>query len=186
MNEHHKLGIAIDHVNEEKDHFYSSPPEAVEALLRHEEFDGAIWEPACGQGHISEVLKANGYEVISSDLVDRGYGEPRIDFLMEWQSRADNVVTNPPNKLFLPFVLQSLKLTTGKVCMLIPLRYLEGEERKKIIYDMYSPKTIYVFSERIQTKRNGNDIGKGGGGMIAYMWIVWEHGYTGPTITKWI
>ena len=33
-----------------------------------------IWECACGQGHLSEVLKANGYNVKSTDLIDRGYG----------------------------------------------------------------------------------------------------------------
>lgn len=38
--------------------FYPTPPEATRALLSVESFDGAIWEPACGDGAISEVLKA--------------------------------------------------------------------------------------------------------------------------------
>ena len=39
-------------------------------------------EPACGEGHISEVLRRVGYEVISRDMADRGYGEV-ADFLAE-------------------------------------------------------------------------------------------------------
>ena len=55
--------------------FYATPPESTIALLEREVFEGNILEPCCGQGHISEVLKDNGYSVISNDLVDRGYGE---------------------------------------------------------------------------------------------------------------
>ncbi|MGL1659540.1 hypothetical protein ACSTH1_23845, partial [Vibrio parahaemolyticus] len=37
--------------------FYPTPPEATRALLSVETFDGSIWEPACGKGHIADVLK---------------------------------------------------------------------------------------------------------------------------------
>jgi len=40
-----------------------------------ESFEGQIWEPACGDGAISRVLEAAGYQVISTDLIDRGYGQ---------------------------------------------------------------------------------------------------------------
>ena len=60
--------------------YYATEPKAVELLLEQEKFSPQVWECACGEGHISEVLKANGYNVLSSDLVDRGYGEVR-DFL---------------------------------------------------------------------------------------------------------
>lgn len=61
--------------------FYPTPPEATRALLSVEEFDGDIWEPACGDGAISEVLKAQGYIVHSTDLIMRGYEDGRLDFL---------------------------------------------------------------------------------------------------------
>ena len=78
------------------DDFHETPRVAVEALLSVETFTGPIWEPACGAGAISEVLIEHGHDVISTDLVDRGYGTGRIDFLLEWQPRAPNVITNPP------------------------------------------------------------------------------------------
>lgn len=35
-----------------------------------------------GEGHISKVLQAHGYEVISTDLIYRGFGDPEpLDFL---------------------------------------------------------------------------------------------------------
>ena len=88
-------GISPDKANREKDDFYETPPEATRALLSVESFEGAIWEPACGRGAISKVLEGAGHEVISTDLMDRGYGENRVDFLMEWRPLAPNIVTNP-------------------------------------------------------------------------------------------
>lgn len=61
--------------------FYATDPKAVEELLKVETFSSPIWECACGAGHISEVLKHHGYEVFSTDLIDRGYGEGCLDFL---------------------------------------------------------------------------------------------------------
>jgi len=37
--------------------FYPTPPEAVRALLSVESFKGTIWEPACGDGGIADILK---------------------------------------------------------------------------------------------------------------------------------
>jgi hypothetical protein len=53
---------------------YPTPPSVVEALLQKERFGETVWEPACGTGAMSEVLKKAGYDVRSSDLIDRGYG----------------------------------------------------------------------------------------------------------------
>lgn len=40
-----------------------------------------IWECACGTGSLSDVCKEYGYNVISSDLIDRGYvGTKILDF----------------------------------------------------------------------------------------------------------
>ncbi len=63
------------------DDFYITPPEATRALLAVENFGPRIWEPACGDGAMSEVLIAAGYDVVSSDLGDYGYGDPGVDFL---------------------------------------------------------------------------------------------------------
>ena len=103
-------GISPDHENREKDDFYPTPEPATRALLRSETFGPRIWEPACGDGAISRVLEQAGHEVISTDLFDRGFGEARIDFLMERRLLAPHIVTNPPFKLAEAFVRHALDL----------------------------------------------------------------------------
>ncbi len=76
--------------------FYPTPPEAVRALLSVEQFDGSIWEPACGDGAISKVLQAANHEVISTDLVDRGFGRGGVNFLKTDKPLGKHIITNPP------------------------------------------------------------------------------------------
>src|SRR5699024_3714103 len=95
--------------------YYATPLEINIALLELEKFSGDILETCCAEGHISEVLKDYGYDVVSNDLVDRGYGEFNEDFLTSNKLRADNVVTNPPFKYAKEFIEKSLEITTGKV-----------------------------------------------------------------------
>jgi hypothetical protein len=114
------------HPNRAAYEFYPTPPEATRALLSAERFDGSIWEPACETGWISRELIAAGYEVVSTDLVDYGYGEPGRDFLAERKPRAKHIVTNPPygRGLADAFVKHALELTTetgGTVAMLVNL-----------------------------------------------------------------
>ena len=63
------------------DDFYATPAWVTEALLRHIRFRGPIWEPCCGDGAMSTVLGRHGYEVVSTDIADRGFGTPGVDFL---------------------------------------------------------------------------------------------------------
>lgn len=177
-------GVVPDPENRQRDDFYPTPPVGTEALLDVESFEGLIWEPACGDGAICKVLEAAGYKTIASDLIDRGYGEHPIDFLMEWRSRAPNIITNPPFKFSQKFAEKALSLTTGKVAFLCRLAWLEGSSRK----DMFTStplKNVWVFSKRLGMSRNGEDANPRGG-MIAFAWFVWEHGYEGRPHVGWL
>lgn len=180
------IGASVDG-EREKDDFYATPAPSTAALLRVEKFDGAIWEPACGDGAISKVLQAHGHDVLSTDLVDRGYGDRGIDFLMEWQARAPNVVTNPPFKLASQFVRRALSLTTGKVAMLLKVGFLEGVERSDL-YDIEPFARLWVFRRRQTFLKGGNQsvTMNGAGGMIAYGWFVWDRSHTGKPTLGWI
>ncbi len=177
-------GAAVDRVNREKDDFYPTPPEGTRALLAVERFDGPIWEPACGDGAISKELIAAGYTVESTDLVDRGYGQHGVDFLMEWQPRAPNIITNPPFKMVAPFMRKSLALTTGKVAMLLRLACLEGAERG-LIFQRSPLARVWVFSKRLQFVRPGWE-DTGAGGMLPFAWFVWDHAHSGKPELGWI
>src|SRR5699024_10360390 len=87
--------------------YYATPPKTTQALLDVLRLKGSFLEPACGEGHISEVLKENypDSEIISTDLIDRGYGVGGVDFLeKEYDRTFDNVLTNPPFKYMREFV----------------------------------------------------------------------------------
>lgn len=163
--------------------FYPTPPEATHALLDREEFSGSIWEPACGDGAICRVLSERGhFDLTATDLVNRGYGEFDHDFLTS-PYRADNIITNPPYTLAQQFIELSLKRTTGKVAMLCKLQFLEGAKRKKL-FETTPLKSVYVFSKRLTMTRNGEKMKNSG--MIAFAWLVWEHGHCGPATLGWI
>lgn len=164
--------------------FYPTPPEATLALLSKVRFEGRIWEPACGRGDISEVLIKQGYSVVSTDLIDRGYGYGGIDFLTNWSRLAPNIITNPPYKLAQEFAEHALiDLRVDKLCLLLKLAFLEGVERAKF-FNLYPPKWVYVFSKRLTMTKNGEE--KRSSGMIAFAWYVWERGHLDYPRIGWI
>ena len=90
--------------------FFPTPAWATHALIDNEKFEGDIWECACGNGAMSDVLETRGNRVISSDLISRGYGEGGVDFL-DADHRASNIVTNPPYNSAEGFVKAGLEST---------------------------------------------------------------------------
>lgn len=90
--------------------YYATEPKAMELLLAEEEFSNVIWECACGEGHLAKVLEKHGFEVIGTDLIYRGYGDPEpMNFLEEsFENFEGDIITNPPYKYALEFVQKAL------------------------------------------------------------------------------
>ena len=183
---------ASNHTDDERqiDDYYATEPKATQLLLDKVQFSNVIWECACGGGHMSEVLKQNGYSVYSTDLVDRGYKDTIIlDFLKFNTLNNVDIITNPPYKYAKEFVEHALDISNYgvKVAMFLKLTFLEGKARKKL-FEKYPPKVVYVSSSRLQCAKNGDfeKYGKGVGTAVAYAWYVWEKGFNGKTIIEWI
>lgn len=151
--------------------FFPTPAWATEALVDKEFFSGSIWECACGDGAMAEVLKQVSEDVYSSDLHDRGYGEAGIDFLTS-DKKFDNIVTNPPYNAAEGFVHQGLQLANKKFALLLRLAFLEGGNRQRTIFDENPPTRVWVFSERITFYPAGAEVK--GSGTTAYAWFVWD------------
>lgn len=162
--------------------FFPTPKWATYALIDNEQFNGAIWECACGDGSMSEVLAETGNDVKSSDLYDRGFGDVGIDFLQA-RRRAPNIVTNPPYNSAEGFVAQGILLADKKFALLLRLAFLEGAKRTKTIFHKYPPARVWVFSERITFYPKGAKIA--GSGTTAYAWFVWDKSHTGSTELAW-
>jgi len=171
----------------EVDDFYATDPIAAKLLLQNEKLYN-VWECACGKGHLSEVFKDAGVLGISSDKVDRGYGIT-INFLNEERVWRGDIVTNPPYKYASEFIEKAISLVEGgsKVCMFLKIQFLEGKKRKEL-FKKYPPKTIYVSSSKILCAKNAEfeRMKSGGGGVVAYAWFVWEKGFSGDPVVKWI
>ena len=177
-------GVSDDPARRHPADFYPTPPRGTQALLNVEQFRGLIWEPACGDGAISRVLEDAGHSVLSTDLHDYGYGTPGIDFLAD-DSRARNIVTNPPFKLAQEFAEHALAHTTNKVALLLRLAWLEGKARRRM-FESTPLARVWVFSGRLTMKRGGTDGGKGGGSMVAFAWFVWDHSHKGAPTIGWL
>jgi len=163
--------------------FYPTPPGATLALLDVEKFSNPVWEPACGDGAISRVLIANGYSVISSDLIDRDYGQGGVDFLKTSCAKAESLITNPPFNLAEEFLKHALQLRVSKIAFLAKLAFLEGKRRSCLLEQSPLSK-IWVFRGRLTMTRRGEP--KRGTGMIAFAWFVWDVSYKGHPQLGWI
>lgn len=168
--------------------YYATNPISVESLLMVEEILYPALEPACGEGHISKLLKG---DITSNDLVHRGYGIGNIDFLKYKPDREyKTVITNPPFSLFQEFADRALQIATQKVIFFGKLQALEGNKRATFLQK--TPlKYIYVFKSRQQPLRNGSEIDpltgkKWASSTMAFAWFVWYQNYNGEPILRWI
>ena len=176
--------------------FYATPFETTNAILDRVSFNGSILEPAAGQGHISKLLKERypNNEIISTDLIKREDKfdcniQSGIDFLTyDFGRKFNNVITNPPFSLAKEFIEKAISITTEKVVMFAKIQLLEGERRKEL-FIKYPPKYIYVFTKRQNPLNNGNEFnehGKPWAGTMCFAWFVWEHGFSGEPVIRWI
>ena len=185
---------ASNHTDKEREEndFYATDPIAVTQLIEQGggvKLNQDIWECACGQGHLSEELKRYGYNVRSTDLIDRGYGESGIDFLSCKKIWKGDILTNPPYKLAQDFIEHALDiiLPGNKVFMFLKLQFLEGKGRRKL-FETKQLKTLYVSSSRILCAKNADfkAMKDGGGSAVAYGWYEFEKDYNGDPTIKWI
>jgi len=180
---------ASNHTEEEREvnDYYATDPIAAEWLIKLEKLNENIWEPSCGSGELSKIFEAAGHRVISSDLVDRGFGKTGIDFLTCTKKFDGDIITNPPYSLAQEFIEKSLEIVNdgNKVIMFLKVQFLEGKARKKL-FEKYPPKMIWVSSSRILCAKNADfEKFRKQGSAVAYAWYVFEKGYTGDTVVKW-
>ena len=161
--------------------FYPTPPWATYALMENERFSGDVWECACGDGAMSDVISRYAPKVHSSDLYDHGFGETGVDFLKA-KSRAANIITNPPFHSAEGFVHSALQKADEKFAFLLRLAFLEGANRANTIFHVAPPSRVWVFSERVTFYAKGAK--RAGSGTTAYAWFVWD-GEPGDTRLHW-
>jgi len=175
----------------ETNDYYATDPHSLdiylEALKRdHITLNIDIWECACGEGHLSKLLEQKGYRVKSTDLVDRGYGLGGVDFINTQNTWGGVILTNPPYKYAKEFVEHAIELiNVGEyVIMFLKIQFLVGQERRKL-FDKKELKYVYVNSKRQTCYING-DMSKKLSSVSCYCWFMWQKGFKGEPIIRWI
>lgn len=109
----------------------------------------------------------------------------------EWQGPADHyglIVGNPPFYQAEAFVRRSLALLKqpfgkypgGNLIFLLPLTFMESQERGFGLFKEHPPKRVGVVIRRVSFTGNGKTPPK------AYALFNWQPGYTGPTALEWM
>lgn len=178
--------------------YFPTPPWATRALIEHvlpqagRRADIArqlAWEPACGEGHMAEVLAEYFGEVVASDIHDYGYSPQHVvDFLKCDQITrprdADFIISNPPfGDVTEAFVLKALSLAKVGVAMFVRLQWLETIGRYETIFKDNPPTIIAFFAERVNLCKGRWE--PDGSTATAYIWLVWIKG-AAPRAPFWI
>lgn len=157
--------------------FYPTPAWMTEGMLSvfADRIKGSVLEPACGEGHVSEVLIENGFDTYSSDLIDRGYGQSGVDFLKRKLLPHDvkAIITNPPyGAMAEKFVKKALELTKpveGVVIMCMRNEYDCAKGRA----DLFGNHGAYA-GKAIATSRPRWVEGTTGSPRHNYAWYLWD------------
>lgn len=173
MTDNVRIVRQIPEYNRHPFDFYVEPKSCVESLFQAVRFNGSIHDPACGGGNIPRVAESLGYEASGSDMVDRGYGDGRTDFLSDF-TRRDNIVSNPPYVMAERFVHHGLKIAAGRIAMLVRLAFLEGQARRKSLFIPFPPELVLVLSRRPSMPPGDRPEISAKGGKVAYAWAVWN------------
>lgn len=159
--------------------FYPTPTCAIEALIRIESarIPRTIWEPACGDGAIVKPLLAAGYNVIATDLLDRGCGTGGIDYLTApVPSLAKGIITNPPYRIAQAFLTKAIR-DVPYSAWLLRMNFVESLSRLPF-FKTTPPARILVSSRRLPMMHRDGWTGPKSTSNQCHAWFIFERGAT--------
>lgn len=176
---------------------YCTHPDSIQLFLnkakeRNLYIPNQIWEPAAGLNSIVNVLKENGYDVLATDLVDRGLNQENLDFLQQTRESVQIykpylkcIFTNPPYAFAKEFVEKSLELLDpdGICIMFLKLTFLESKKRYSL-FQNHKLKHVWIYSERQGCGKNTTTFENSGA--AAYAMFIWDNSYDGLPEIDWI
>jgi hypothetical protein len=166
--------------------FYIEPHWVDECLFKCEQFVGGLWDPAAGTGRIPDAARIHGYAVYASDIAHRGYRhtDAVFDFLRCEDAHAPNVVANPPFTLVRQFAEHALKLTTGKVALIMLARRLNAARWLSVL----PLARVYLINPRPSMPPGPVLLAgeKPGGGKQDFVWLIFDHKHKGPPQLHWL
>ena len=143
--------------------FYPTPRDATQALcdwLKQNGISGRkVWECACGENDMVNVLEENGFDVIGTDIqTGTNFLTAEKPFGVEW------IITNPPFSIAEAFIKKAA--THGvPFAFLLKCQYWHSA-RRKALFDKIRPSHILPLTWR-------PDFTGKGASMLDVMWVVW-------------
>jgi hypothetical protein len=135
---------------------YQTPAWVTEALCNVIDVrDKVVWEPACGEGQMSDALKRCGAIVKSTDLHDYGYTsqEGTVDFLSGAGVPNDIIITNPPygprGTTAVNFIKRGLSAMGHSLALLLPVDFDSAHSRRHLFGDNDFLTVKIVLTRRI-------------------------------------
>ena len=155
--------------------YYSTDSSAITLLHKHGLLnpDEKYWETACGCGELSEELLRLGYDVVSSDKYDHGYGDVGVDFFECNKVFEGNTITNPPFKHMNDWIVHTLEVTGNKAYIFGRIQTVESIGRWNRIFKENPPIWICPFVRRIQCYKNNDKTESGS--PLSYAWFIWDN-----------
>ena len=185
--------------------FIPTPPFATRALYRYvlpelaeAAQDLSIWDPAAGEGHMTQVFREYGHPIVrATDKYDYGDHMGRMDFTNEtdlqkallYTQGIGVLCTNPPYKELMTFIKHGMECSNKYLCLLVRIQALTGQARFKRFYDQRPPTRIGIFADRVPFKVG--QVVRKCSKMFDHMWMVWDMDEvwgttTRPTELTWI
>jgi type I restriction-modification system DNA methylase subunit len=155
-------------IDRSKTEFYPTPPEVTIALMKYLNLPTKtiIWEPACGEGHMSNAITSMGYQVVSSDINNFGYGTIE-DFLTTEKKYCDWIITNPPFKFSVEFIEKCISHNVP-FALLLKSQYWHSKSRLDL-FNKFKPTAILPLTWRPDFLFGQ----KGGAPTMECLWTVW-------------
>jgi hypothetical protein len=159
--------------------FYPTPPDATHALMKFlitneiTDKNSTVWEPACGNGAMSNVIAEYVNEVHSTDIRHTGFGVGGVDFLSE-DFHCDAIITNPPFALSEQFIRHALK-QARVVAMLLKSQYWHAQKRISL-FDSFRPAYVLPLTWRPDFLFDQRTNGIKGAPTMEVHWTVWIEG----------
>lgn len=161
---------------------YFTPAWVTEVLLsayRPGHFGTLVWEPACGNGQMVEVLRAAKYSVFYSDIHNYGYRTTCIiDFLANELMSLDvnAIITNPPfgakSRQFIERSVSFVEPRRGKVAILQRHEFDAPASHHYLFKHPFSAKIV------LPKRPKWNDEDRASP-RFPYAWYVWDWEHVG-------
>ena len=127
---------------------------------------------------MSRELTSFGFDVVSTDLVDRGFGQP-VDFLKSTKPLASAIITNPPFNLADAF-LQHAQVILGieDIAFILPLSFWSARSRVSSFHQ-FPPSFVLPMTWRMDNTGEGRPT-------LNFMWCVWSRAVPANPWTRYM